>query len=216
MKTLFDIMLEAQNGTAMTNMAQQFGLSQQQAEDAMAALLPAFSTGLKRSTDNPGSLAGFLGAMAQSPHVAAYDDAVTAFQPQMMEQGNNVLGQIFGGKETSRAVTAQAAQVTGIGQEILKQMLPVVASMIMGGLTRQWSQPSALPGGAGSNPFGQMMEQMMGGLTGGTGRSSQPMANPFQDMFEQMMSGASAAGPGTHKNPDPINPLQDMMDIWMR
>ena len=65
-----------------------------------------------------------------------------------MAEGNGILGHLFGSKELSRAVAAQAAQATGIGQEMLKQMLPVIASMIMGGLFKQstaQAQPAARP-----------------------------------------------------------------------
>ncbi len=48
--------------------------------------------------------------------------------------GNDVLSQLFGSPEVSQAVVAQAAATSGVGQAILKQMLPVIASMVMGGL----------------------------------------------------------------------------------
>ena len=60
-----------------------------------------------------------------------------AFAPQGVEEGNGILGHLFGSKELSRAVAAQAAQATGIGQQVLQQMLPVIASMVMGGLFKQ-------------------------------------------------------------------------------
>ena len=54
-----------------------------------------------------------------------------------MAEGNGILGHLFGSKDLSRAVASQAAQATGIGQQVLQQMLPVIASMIMGGLFKQ-------------------------------------------------------------------------------
>ena len=53
MLPLFDMLTQAQNGNAIDQMAKQFNLSQKQAQDAMEALLPAFSQGLKRNTANP-------------------------------------------------------------------------------------------------------------------------------------------------------------------
>ena len=51
-----------------------------------------------------------------------------------VSDGNAILGHIFGNKDVSRGVAAHAAQSTGIGSSILKQMLPVIASMVMGSL----------------------------------------------------------------------------------
>ncbi|TIU05455.1 MAG: DUF937 domain-containing protein, partial [Mesorhizobium sp.] len=52
MPSLFDILAQAQNGNGMQILAQQFGLSQQQTQSAIEALLPAFSQGLKRNTSD--------------------------------------------------------------------------------------------------------------------------------------------------------------------
>ena len=65
MMNLFDIMQQAQNGQAMQNIARQYGLSQQQTQAAIEALLPAFSMGLQRQTQDPyafGSLAQMMTA----------------------------------------------------------------------------------------------------------------------------------------------------------
>ena len=53
MPTLFDMMANAQNGQGMELLAQQFGLSQQQTQAAVEALMPAFSQGLKRNASDP-------------------------------------------------------------------------------------------------------------------------------------------------------------------
>ena len=42
MLPLFDMMMKAQGGNAMEAMAKQFGLAQDQMQQAMAALMPAF------------------------------------------------------------------------------------------------------------------------------------------------------------------------------
>ncbi|WP_163454629.1 DUF937 domain-containing protein, partial [Escherichia coli] len=76
----------------------------------------------------------FMSAMATGQYGQYFDNAAQAFSPQGVQQGNDVLGQLFGSKDLSRAVAAQAAQASGVGQQVLQQMLPVLASMVMGGL----------------------------------------------------------------------------------
>ena len=51
MQPLYEML--AQNGQAVELMARQFNLSQQQAQLAMEALMPAFSQGLKRNASDP-------------------------------------------------------------------------------------------------------------------------------------------------------------------
>ena len=53
MPNLYEILADAQQGEAMTSLGDQFGLTPQQTQAAVTALLPAISMGLKRSTATP-------------------------------------------------------------------------------------------------------------------------------------------------------------------
>src|SRR5690606_24670591 len=198
---LFDMLSNAQNGQGMDQLARQFGLSQQQAQDAVEALLPAFSQGLKRNASDPYGVGSFLNAMASGNHAKYFEDAQNAFSPQGMAEGNGILGHLFGSKELSRAVAGQAAQATGLGQQTLQQMLPVIASMIMGGLFKQSTNqinPSQAAGFGGSgNPLQEIIEQMMrqGGQMGG-GMPGQAQQAPQQRQAPQQPQGQTPGQPG--------------------
>ncbi|MCF6119277.1 MULTISPECIES: DUF937 domain-containing protein [Mesorhizobium] len=225
MASLFDILAQAQNGNGMQALAQQFGLSQQQAQSAVEALLPAFSQGLKRSTSDPYGLGAFMTAMASGQHAKYFEDAGRAFSPQGVDEGNGILGHLFGSKDLSRAVASQAAQASGVSQQILQQMLPVVASMMMGGLFKQTTNQMQAAGGfgGGSNPLGEIIEQMMRQAGGGAQAPQQrqapqpgPMDNPFGKMLQDMFGGAQQPQGQPQQAPNPYgdNPLgkvlQDM------
>jgi hypothetical protein len=207
---LFDMLANAQNGQGMDQLARQFGLSQQQAQAAVEALLPAFSQGLKRNASDPYGVGAFLNAMATGSHARYFDDAQNAFSPQGLAEGNGILGHLFGSKDLSRAVAAQAAQATGIGQNVLQQMLPVIASMIMGGLFKQSTGQinpqqgfpgQAFPGqaaagfGGSGNPLQEIIEQMMrqgGGMGGGMQGGGQAQPAPQQRQAPPSEQGQSA------------------------
>jgi hypothetical protein len=205
MLSLYDMMMQAQNGHAVETMARQFGLAQEQAAKAVAALMPAFSEGFKRNAANPYDLAAFMKALTSGEHAKYFEDISKAFTPQGMAEGNGILGHLFGNKDVSRAIAAQAAQMTGIGQEIYKQMLPVMASTLMGGIFKQSLAPF-FPGAGTSqaNPFAEMMQQW----AEATGLAKRPEpANPFTDNpFTQ----AAQEFFGTNQKKDaPANPFTD-------
>lgn len=209
MSSLFDMLAGAQNGNALNQIARQFNLSQQQAQDAMEALLPAFSQGLKRNAATPNDLGSFLSALASGQHAKYYEDASNAFSSQGLQDGNGILGHLFGSKDLSRAVAQQASQATGIGQDILKQMLPVLASMIMGGLFKQ-STGQTQQAAQSANPLQQIIEQMMrGGM--GQAQQSQPQAgqtpfeNPLGKMLEGMFGGAQPRPQSRDTQQPPLN-----------
>ncbi|HEY6631591.1 MAG TPA: DUF937 domain-containing protein [Rhizobiaceae bacterium] len=226
---LFDMLANAQDGQGMDQLARQFGLSQQQAQAAVEALLPAFSQGLKRNASDPYGVGSFLNAVMSGNHAKYFDDAQSAFSPQGMAEGNGILGHLFGSKDLSRAVAAQAAQATGLSQQILQQMLPVIASMVMGGLSKQSTGQfgggqafggqaypgQAAPGFGGSgNPLQEIIEQMMrqGGAMGGGG-TGQPQqrqappdqqgqaADPFDNPFGKMLKDMFGGGAGQAGQP---------------
>ena len=225
MPTLFDMLAQAQNGNGMQALAQQYGLSMQQTQAAVAALLPAFSQGLQRNTADPYGLGAFMTAMASGQHAKYFEDATRAFSPQGVDEGNGILGHLFGSKDLSRAVASQAAQASGVSQQILQQMLPAIASMVMGGLFKQTtSQMQAAGGfGGGHNPLGEIIEQMMrqGGMQAPAPQQRQapqpqnPMDNPLGKVLQDMFGG-SAPQPQPQPAPNPYgdNPLgkvlQDM------
>ena len=82
-------------------------------------------------------------------------------------------------------------------------MLPVIASMIMGGLFKQSTNQMQAGGfpAAGNNPLGDIIEQMMrqgGGMMGGgqpqprqTQQPANPFDNPFGKILQDMFGGAA-------------------------
>ncbi|MEX0957400.1 MAG: DUF937 domain-containing protein [Rhizobiaceae bacterium] len=220
MLPLYDMLTSAQNGAAVDQMARQFGLTQEQAEQAMAALMPAFSQGLKRNASDPYSVGAFLSALSSGQHAKYYEDMQRAFLPSGIEEGNGILGHLFGSKEVSRAVAKQAEAATGIGQEVLKQMLPVLASMIMGGIYKQSTEPQRAQT-ASSNPLGDMLEQMMrqGGMKMPHPEAPQPGMNPFDNPFGKALEGmfGGASGPAkAPENPYGDNPFGKLFEEMMR
>lgn len=211
MMPLFDMMLRAQNGAAMDALGKQFGLAQEQVAQALAALMPAFSSGLKRTVTNPYDLSGLFSAMSSGNYGQYFEDLSKAFTPQGVSDGNHVLQQLFGSKEVSRAIAAQAAQVTGIGQDILKAMLPTMADTIMGGLLKQGlGQMSGASNPFAAAPMPPMVQQWLE-ATGFAPKSQpkpsmDPFDNPFVNAWKEMM-GVAQAKPAP--KPETANPFLD-------
>lgn len=219
MLPLYDMMMQAQNGQAARQMAERFGLSEAQARQAMEALMPAFSQGLRRNASDPYGVAGFLEALSSGRHARYFEDAGAAFSPGGMTEGNGILGHIFGSKDLSRAVAAQAAQATGIAETTLKQMLPALAAIVMGGLFKQSSGELKDAGARApaSNPLQDLFEQMMQQGGAGNRRAQEPSAtpaSPFDNPFGKMLEGMFGQQPTQPQRPNErpgggANPFSD-------
>ncbi|MEK6637575.1 MAG: DUF937 domain-containing protein [Pseudomonadota bacterium] len=165
-------------------LASQFGLSPEQANAAVGALLPAVMGGLQKSEE--------AGGLAQITNIVAGMGA----PEQDIDNGNNILGQIFGSKDVSRQVATHASAQTGISDTILKAMLPIVAGLvaqqvskkmgggIMGGLAGSVLASMIGGGSAAAAPAqgGGGLGDMLGGLAGafgGGGGQQAGAANPL-------------------------------------
>lgn len=184
---LLDMIMDAQGGAAAQQAGAQLGLNQQQSQSAIAALLPAISSALKQNTANPQGLAGLLGALQGGQHEQYLDNPQMLGQPQTVNDGNAILGHLFGSKDVSRAVAGRASEQTGIGSDVLKKLLPLVATMAMGSLSKQTKQPtmqSALTGLAMQHLMGGQKKSglgaILGAVTGANGRQQRQTQQTHQ------------------------------------
>ena len=171
---LTDILAQA---GGIESMAKELGVSPSIAKAGADALLPAILGGFKKQAQSGGieGLGGLLGQLGGGGLL----DSVLGSQPTPVDQGNDVLGQIFGSKDVSRTVAGQAAAQTGIDRSLLKQMLPMLAMMAAGYMAKQSGGQSgggglgdliggALGGGgAGGGGLGGMLGNVLGGALGG-------------------------------------------------
>lgn len=201
MMNLFEMMQQAQNGQAMENLARQYGLSQMQTQAAIEALLPAFSMGLQRQTQDPYAFGSLAQMMTASPFGRIFDANGDGIPDNARSAGTDVLSQLFGSKEVSNAVAAQAAATSGVGQAVLKQMLPVIAAMVMGGLTKS-AQSNGLGGILGQ--FSEMMRGQMPGMQPAPAPQPQSPANPFEAILGNLFGNAQAPAGGQTQGGGPF------------
>ncbi|WP_375466004.1 DUF937 domain-containing protein [uncultured Methylobacterium sp.] len=129
-------MLKAQNGAGLQILAQQFGLTPEQARRATESLMPAFALGMQRSpATDPTGLSQLFGLTGARPAAGPAD---------------TMLGQMFGSPALTQAILQQASTASGVGSQVLRQMLPaiagaVVASIVHMLLQQQAPEPSHAP-----------------------------------------------------------------------
>lgn len=169
---LADILLNAHGGGATELLARRFGISPEQAASAVSALAPALATGIQQNASSEGGLQSLLGALQSGQHQQYVDDAEALGRPDTIADGNGILGHVLGSKDVSRQVASQAAAQTGLGTDVLKQMLPVVAAMTMGALSKHTTSG----GTTAQAPAGGGVLGTLGSLVGGGQGSSSASA----------------------------------------
>jgi hypothetical protein len=216
MTTLQDILQSAQGGKAAENLAERFGISSEQANAAIQALAPALSIGLQRAIQNPGNLSIIVGELTSSLHLTSYQNAAAAQSEAGVAGGSTILTQVFGDPNIIGQIAQQASRVTGLRPELLTQMLPLVATMLAGGLMKSLKSQgfgdilsqlsSGTTAGAGapaaSGGFGGLLSSIFGGLfgaiTGGGNTGAASGGQPGLDALRKMLQPGSAVDPQHH------------------
>ena len=163
---LMDLLAKAGGGKSLDQLAGSVGLGSSQTKDLIGALAPALMTGLKKQTESGTTLQGLQKALAGGQHQKYLEQPELMQSEATRDDGNKILGHIFGSKDVSRNVAAEAAQQTGIDAGVIKKALPLLAGLAMGALSKN-SKDADSAGGLGG---------LLGGLLGG-GNSTSSIGN---------------------------------------
>ena len=137
---LLKTIMEAQGGASVDQIAQKLGLDKSAVSGVMGALAPALGKGLANNTQASGGLDSLLGALQKGNHKRYIEDPALAVDDSGIAEGNKILGHILGNKDVSRQVASRAAEQTGVSDSLIKQMLPMLATMAMGALSQKKEQ----------------------------------------------------------------------------
>lgn len=136
MEQLLEMLMGQQNQSNLGDIMNKFGLDENQAKQAIGSLLPGVTQGIQQQAlQQNNSILDQIANAQQQQYLD--DDNARLYDSQAVDEGNNILGQILGSKEASRNLAGQAAQQTGLDSGMLKQLLPMVASMAMGAAGKQ-------------------------------------------------------------------------------
>ena len=159
---LMDLLEAAGADDSIGNIANTAGLGKSQAQDLIGALAPALMRSLQRQTESGGGLEALQGALTNGNHQRYVDDPASMLDDATRIDGNKILGHLFGSKDVSRNVAAQAASDTGIDADLIKKVLPLVAGLAMGALSKNAGTQSPA-GGDSADLLGGLIGSMLGG-----------------------------------------------------
>lgn len=187
---ILETLARAQGGTLVANLAKSYGLDPNQAAAAFNAILPQLAAGIERNTLNRGGIADLVKAIGDGHHAQYLDRPELIGTQAMVADGNEILSHILGSRDASRAVADRAAASSGLGSALIRQLLPIIAAMLMGALSRQ-------TGGG----LGDILKRLP---TGSDGRPQIPSSGDLGDILKRIPglpgsrdgSGAPSGGGG--------------------
>lgn len=162
---LMDLLGATGGRDSVGQLASTVGLGSGDASKVVEALAPALMRGLQKNTGSDDGLAGLRRALETGHHDRYIDDPSLMGAAETRNDGNKILGHIFGSKDVSRNVAAAAAKETGVDADLIKKALPLLATLAMGAMAKKSSAGRDLGTSAQSGGLGPLGD-LIGGLGG--------------------------------------------------
>jgi hypothetical protein len=201
----------------------QFGLDDQQTRAALDALVPVVAAGMRRTAQSPEGVQEIFRQVLTGSYGGTLDDDQAVSFGRAKPAGDEVLGQIFGNKQVSREVAQQLSANSGIGADILKKLLPIVATMVLGSLAKKMGGVIAgeqIPqSGSGGGGWGDILRDVLAGGQAAPPQvpHRQPMPAPGQggsleDILGDILSGGSVDVPQRRPSEDVVTRGRTTLD----
>ena len=220
---LLDILKQAQGGNSLGAIGRQFGLDDSQTAAAVEQLAPVIAAGLRRNmAQSPDNVASLIQALQKGDHDQYLDNPESLQFSNVATDGNAILGHIFGSKDVSREVAMRASGASGIGGSVMKKLMPVIASMVIGSLTKKMmgggatTRRSAPSSQGGGGALGDILGQVLGGGRSSGAGSSGGLGGGLGDILGQVLGG----GKSSRQQPAPRSPqsgggLDDLLNDFL-
>jgi hypothetical protein len=192
----------------LSAIGRQFGLNEQQTRAAMDALAPVVAAGMRRNAQSPEGLQDILGSVLMGNRARSLEDENAVQFDNAKSSGDEILGQIFGSKDVSRGVTQQLSATSGIGAAVLKKLLPIVASIVMGQVAKKM-------GGGGTGASGGGLGDILSDILGGGQQRQQPQSEGggLGDILKDVLGGGAQQQPEAQQRQAPTGQGGSLEDI---
>lgn len=151
-----DLLNQAGGQQSLGALAKGMGLDSAKTGDLISSLAPALMRSIGKQAGDKNGLSALQGALESGNHQRYLDQPELMNEEAATQDGNNILGHLFGSKDVSRNVAAQAAEATGIDVSLIKKALPLIAGLAMGAVSKNSDSGQAL-GGSDSGILGSLL-----------------------------------------------------------
>lgn len=150
-------------GQAQQTVSAQLGTDSNQTANALEAAVPLLLSAVTQNASQPGGLDALTSALDK--HDGSALDQFSQGQAPDMQDGQKILGHLFGGNQTAAANAV--SKRSGIDPQMAMQILTMAAPLVLGYLGRQHKTGTQAQQGGGMDIGG-----MLGGLLGGGAAAS--------------------------------------------
>ena len=167
---ILELLMQTQSSGPVNELSSMSGLQPKQMQQLLGHVLPALAGGLKNGARSEGGLESLVRALNSGNHDRYYDQPNSLGNTNTRLDGNGILGHILGNKDASRSLAGHASSNTGIDSALIKQLLPLIATVVMGAMKKRATGEGLLNQQHATSTNNGMMDMLSGFLdVGGDG-----------------------------------------------
>jgi hypothetical protein len=162
--SLYDVIRSAGDGEIVGALAEQAGVSRDQAERALRVLLPELGRAIRRTAESPTRAPAVRAAMRDERYARYLEDPAALREPGAVADGERVLVEILDDQQRSELVRDAAAAI-GADQDRARMLPPLVATLAMAALGQKVREPSPEIPWFGTGPDDHFDAPLLNALT---------------------------------------------------
>ena len=186
---------ELLNEIPTNEIATKLGADEGEVNSAIQTLVPLLLGGLQQNAQDPGHASTIESAASTHAASGLLDGGVSVDQVDEAD-GSKAVAKIFGGNDTSQVAAALAGGGAGNG-DLLKQLLPILAPIVLAYIGKQLTKgnASAAPAEPQAQGSGGGLGDILGSILGG-GANSGGGNNPLGSILGSVLGGGGKGGGG--------------------
>ena len=179
---------ELLNQIPTQEIAAKLGADEGEVNSAVQQLVPLLVGGLQHNAEDPDTAAGIENDAADHAASGLLDGGVNVNDVDEKE-GDQLVAHIFGGNN-SDSVASALAGTGGAGGGLVKQLLPILAPIVLAYIGKQFAQKNAEPAQAqAQSSGGGGLGDILGSILGGASQGSSGGNNPLGSILGSVLGG---------------------------
>ena len=211
------LLSSAHGGQLAANLAQQFDLSETEIVAAIQALKPALALGLDHAAEDPQGAVKLIECVCAASSCCAHDHVEAACADDAVSRGQTAVFSLFGADDATDQILQAASRQSGVSTAILRQLLPILASILFSGLSKTLNQQGlggilgqiinsgVLSGGKAGGGLEEILGQVLGGGKPASRPGPQPREGGLGDLLGGVLGSILGGGRAAPANRDSLS-----------
>jgi hypothetical protein len=186
------------NEIPVQDIANKLGVDEGEVDSAIRTLVPALVGGLQHNVQAPDIDSSKLETAANTQAASGLLDGGVNVDQVDQHEGDDIVANIFGGNDSNQVASALAGGGAG-DSALLKQLLPILAPIVLAYIGKQLTKgsapaapaPQAQPAAASSGGIGDILGSILSGAGGGGGGGN---GNPLGSILGSVLGGGKGGG----------------------